>query len=112
MSEERRIQYRAPVRLQVEYECMEDFLVDYTANISIGGMFIETETPRPLGSRFRLRFQLPGLTSAIDTMAEVRWVLTPEEAGPLPPGMGIRFEDLTEEDRAQVQSLLDGWESR
>ena len=106
---ERRIDRRLPLRIQVEYECMEDFLVDYTANVSIGGMFIETPNPQPIGTSFRLRFELPGLDHYIDTTAEVRWVMSAEEAGTLPPGMGIRFADLTPEDQVHVQNLIRNW---
>ena len=106
---DRRNNRRLPLRIQVEYECMEDFLVDYTANVSIGGMFIETGSPQPIGTRFRLRFELPGLDHFIDTTAEVRWVLSTDDAGTLPAGMGIRFADLSPEDQRHVQNLIRDW---
>ena len=56
---EKRVTKRLPIRVLVEYESTEDFLIDYTANVSVGGMFIQTDAPLPLGSRFRLRFRVP-----------------------------------------------------
>lgn len=106
---ERRYQRRLPIRVLVEYESTEDFLVDYTANISIGGMFIHTDQPLPVGTHFRLRFQLPDMRRPIDTVAEVRWSLPPDQAAGMTPGMGIRFRDLGQGDRKQVEGLLATW---
>ena len=39
--DDRRFERRLPLQMLVEYESTADFLVDYTANISIGGMFIK-----------------------------------------------------------------------
>ena len=89
---------------------MEDFLTDFSANLSIGGMFIETARPLPLGTRFRLRFYLPGFEEPVDTDAEVRWVLDPDFEGPLPCGMGIKFEALEPRHEAQIEALLSTWE--
>jgi type IV pilus assembly protein PilZ len=107
---ERRIARRLPVRVMVEYECLEDFLVDYTANVSVGGMFIKTNSPLEVGTRFRLRFRLPGMDRPIDTYAVVRWALRPDEAGPMIPGMGVAFEELSEQDAREVEKMLAEWE--
>ena len=106
----RRTSQRLPIRVLVEYEHREDFCNDYTANMAIGGMFIKTEAPLELGTRFRLRFQVPGRTEPIDTLAVVRWCIEPSSAGPLHPGMGIRFDDLSPADEAAVQGMLEAYE--
>ena len=106
----RRTSQRLPIRVLVEYENREDFCNDYTANMAIGGMFIKTDTPLELGTRFRLRFQVPGRERPIDTLAVVRWSIEPSAAGPLHPGMGIRFDDLSAADEAAVQRMLDTYE--
>jgi type IV pilus assembly protein PilZ len=111
LSNERRAQDRLPIRLRVEYECLEDFLTDYTANVSIGGMFIETARPLPLGTKFRLRFHLPGFSEPVDTEAEVRWVLEEADPGPLPSGMGVRFQGMTPQLQVKISALLEGWEN-
>ena len=110
MNNERRAQDRLPIRLRVEYECLEDFLTDYSANVSIGGMFIETARPLPLGTRFRLRFHLPGFAEPVDTEAEVRWVLEDADPGPLPTGMGVCFEGMSPELQSKISALLQSWE--
>ena len=82
---------QSPVKVRVEYSHIEDFLVDYTSNHTIGGMFIKTDRPLGVGTRFLLRFQLPGTGRAIEAEAQVRWTLPVEVAAPMTPGMGVRF---------------------
>ena len=95
--------------VRVEYTNVEDFLVDYTSNETIGGMFIKTEQPMEVGTEFTLRFQLPGGRRMIQTMAEVRWTLPTDVAAPMNPGMGIRFNGLSTVDKNLVESLLVSW---
>lgn len=100
---------RIPVKVRVEYAHIEDFLVDYTSNHTIGGMFIKTSRPLAVGTHFLLRFQLPGSGRAIETEAHVRWTLPVEVAAPMTPGMGVRFSNLNDQDRGIVDALLENW---
>jgi len=95
--------------VRIEYTNVEDFLVDYTSNETIGGMFIKTERPMAVGTTFQMRIQLPGGRRAIDVEAEVRWTLPCDVAAPMTPGMGVRFESLSSYDKAQVEGLLASW---
>lgn len=105
---EQRIQSRVPIRVKVEYEDLDDFLDDYTSNVSLGGMFVRTHEPLPVGTRFRLRFRVPGRDKAVETTGEVRWVVSEAEAAAeeLQPGMGIRFDELSPPDRRAVERWL------
>lgn len=103
---------RAPrfrCRVMVEYECVKDFLVDYCANMSVGGMFIQTDHPLEPGTRFRLRFKIPDHEELIETTGEVRWAVGADAAGKMTPGMGIRFEDLDDTAAAAVDQWLTSW---
>lgn len=106
---ERRQLPRVPARVLVEYDTVEDFLIDYTSNISIGGLFIQTREPFPVGTRFRLRFRIPGRSRPVEVDGEVCWVQGPLESGPLQPGMGVRFAGLAPEDKAEVEEMLREW---
>jgi uncharacterized protein (TIGR02266 family) len=108
-NDDRRFERRLPIRITVEYEDTEDFLTDYTANLSIGGMFIETDEPLAMGVRFRLRFSVPDRKVPIDTVAVVRWSQPASKASPMAPGMGVRFEELSRDDMAAVQAMLSTW---
>jgi len=107
---EHRASRRLPVRVLVEYESLEDFLIDYTANISIGGMFIRTEKPLAVGTRFRLRFRVPGRKKPIATYGEVRWAMGEGDVGGH-PGMGISFDELLPGDLRCVEGMFDSWEA-
>ncbi|MEL6347428.1 MAG: TIGR02266 family protein [Myxococcota bacterium] len=109
-SSERRIDRRLPIRIQVDYETLDEFLEDVTANISVGGMFIRTDAPLVVGTRFRLRFTLPDERRAIDAVGEVRWTVMPDRVnGRRVPGMGVRFDQLSESDQRQLETLLANW---
>jgi type IV pilus assembly protein PilZ len=109
LSIERRINRRLPIRVMVEYETTEDFLIDYTANVSIGGMFIRTDEPLELGTRFRMRFRLPDRKKPIETYAVVRWVVSVDNPGRMLPGMGVQFDELGPKDFEEVRKLILGW---
>ena len=109
LSIERRTNRRLPIRVMVEYETTDDFLIDYTANMSIGGMFIPTKEPLEMGTRFRMRFRLPDRKKPIETYAVVRWVVSAENPGMMQPGMGVQFDELGPKDFRDVQKLIAGW---
>lgn len=108
-SVEKRVSTRVPIRVQVEYESVDDFLADYSSNISLGGMFIQTDQPLDLGTRFRLRFKLPDRTKTVETFGVVRWVVPDDGTPGTVPGMGIQFDDLSSTDKRAVEKLLEGW---
>jgi uncharacterized protein (TIGR02266 family) len=106
-SVEQRVQTRVPLRIKVEYERLDDFLDDYAANLSLGGMFVASDEPLPVGSRIRLRFRLPGREDPVETFGEVRWVVAPGDPTGLASGMGVQFEALSPSDRRDVEGWLE-----
>jgi type IV pilus assembly protein PilZ len=104
-SVEQRFTTRIPIRIIVEYASVAEFLEDYTSNLSLGGMFIKTDHPLDVGTRFRLRFRVPGRTRPVETYGEVRWV-----EGPPSPGMGVAFDDLGPTDLRDVEAWLAQWD--
>lgn len=100
---------RNVAQVRVEYTNIEDFLVDYTSNQTIGGMFIKTDRPMSVGTPFVLCFQLPGGRSPMMANAEVRWTLPKDVAAPMTPGMGVCFDTLQPEDKNFVEEMIDIW---
>ncbi len=100
---------RVPVRMEVEYADKRDFVTDYTANMNLGGMFIRTESPLPMGTRFHLRFRVHGRSEPIDTTATVRWTQPVTAGGPLYAGMGVQFDALAEADEDAVYAMLESF---
>ena len=66
-----------------------------TRNISLGGVFIDTEQTLPFGARVTLTFSVPTQNEPIEVEGQVRWLEM--EDGRL-RGLGVRFEGLRARD--------------
>jgi uncharacterized protein (TIGR02266 family) len=66
-----------------------------TRNISLGGVFIVTETSLPFGAKLSLKFRIPTQTEPVEVDGQVRWLEA--EDGHV-RGIGIRFEGLRARD--------------
>lgn len=108
---------QAPVKLVVEYEKLDDFLVDYSANENIGGMFIQSSSPLPPSTILLVIFIVND--QRIEAEGEVHWTLNPEEAlGTLDqpnfsdcqPGMGVSFKVPSPKDRVMIEGWFNAWE--
>ncbi|MFK7929310.1 MAG: TIGR02266 family protein [Myxococcota bacterium] len=102
---------RVPLRVKVDYDLLDDFLDDYTANISMGGMFVRSETPMDVDTTFRIRFSLPGRATPIEATATVRWVVLPNDPAGLVPGMGIQFDGLSDGDHRAIERWMRRYEA-
>jgi hypothetical protein len=65
--------------------------------VGLGGLFISTEDPPPLGTMVKILFDVPG--GEVRARAMVKHV----EAG---KGMAVAFTDMGSEDRARLNELL------
>jgi uncharacterized protein (TIGR02266 family) len=66
-----------------------------TRNLSLGGVFIDTDQRLPFGSKVSLRFTVPTATETIQVEGQVRWIET--EEGQV-RGIGIQFAGLRARD--------------
>jgi uncharacterized protein (TIGR02266 family) len=101
---ERRRSERTPVVVRIEYETVDALFSEFTRNINEGGVFVETDTPASLDSVVQLQFQLPG--SRVPLKVDGRVVRVVPDGTDEPPGMGVEFEDLTDQDRAHIDVLV------
>lgn len=109
MGIENRLEPRAPLELRVDYEGINTFFADYTANISKGGTFIKTPAPMPLGTRLTFRLSVAGFSLDTEIQGEVRFVLDAEAAARSrsEPGMGIRFLFDDDAQRASLEAAVE-----
>ncbi len=105
MSDDKRNMNRAPIEVRVEYRTVGSFLSDWTANISQGGVFIQSTNPFKIGTSVRLVFSLPGIPLLFDLNGEVKWVQTVATDEHPVPGMGIEFVHIDE----TIQKRIDGY---
>jgi len=100
-----RAEPRYPVSLKVTYTSYDDFILEYTKNVSRQGMFIKTRRPHEVHDRVDLSLQVPGLPDAIHIVGEVVRVCihntSDEDAG-----IGIKFIDIDEKSRQALISFI------
>ncbi|MCA9610990.1 MAG: TIGR02266 family protein [Myxococcales bacterium] len=103
---ERRVTPRAELEVEVGLEGENRFFSAVTGDLSPGGLFVATDTPLMVGTELVLSFVLPdGYRVATD--ATVAWVRAPRyRPDELPSGMGVRFEQLSAEDRKAIDHFL------
>ncbi|MCH7867712.1 MAG: TIGR02266 family protein [Myxococcales bacterium] len=101
---ERRRSGRSDLLVRVEYSTVDEIFSEFTRDINEGGLFIETEKPRPTGTEVSLRFNLPGNVAPMQTVGRVVWVRSATDQEPA--GMGIEFDELTDEDRDRINGMV------
>jgi molecular chaperone DnaK len=90
--------------VQFRFNTFEDFLAEYSVNISPGGMFIRTTEPREEGSMIYLQFSLKDGSKLIEGMGRVVRVNPPNDPNKV-AGMGIEFVNFDEESMELIQEI-------
>ena len=101
---ERRRSGRHDLKIPVDYSAVDAFFSEFTSNINEGGMFVETETPPPLDSIVQLQCRLPDLERPVKLRGRVAWVS--DGKSDTPQGMGIEFQDLSDEIRQTINAVV------
>jgi uncharacterized protein (TIGR02266 family) len=99
---------RAPASLKVKYKSasVDEFIEQFGADVSRGGIFIKTKKPLETGALLKFEFQLQGGAAVIHGVGRVAWRRAEEHARPdLPAGMGIKFIKLDEQSRAVIERI-------
>lgn len=110
---ERRDKSRYMVRVAIYRGPDEKRLLrDYSVNMSIGGLFLETSDLLPVGTILHVEFKLPGKEGTIACRAKVAWTNGPDspKKAALPHGMGIQFLTLSLDDMYTIRDFLTHYE--
>lgn len=91
------IRINLPRGLKVAWTYGEQKELTIAGTIGLGGLFVISEKPAPVGGTVRLLFDIPGGT--VLATAQVRSV-APKR------GMGVEFTEIRPEDRARLDQLL------
>ena len=104
--DDRRKHPRTPLSLLVQFRfnTFEDFLADYSHDISTGGMFVRTDEPKEEGSMVYLQFSLKDGSRLIEGMGKVVRCNPPGEVGRV-AGMGIEFLNFDEESMTLIEEI-------
>jgi uncharacterized protein (TIGR02266 family) len=104
-SESRRIPLEREISFRVPR--FENFVTEYSANISATGIFIRTQEPLDPGTDLSLEFKVADDWKLIRGRGRVIWVRSKEEGPDAPPGMGIRFLEIDPQSRRLIHWMVD-----
>ena len=74
-------------------------------NLSVGGVFVNSQHAAPVGSRVQILLQLPG-HSECKLAGRVAWA-QPSGPGVDEPGMGVEFLDVDDKTRELVGKMVE-----
>lgn len=86
---------------------IETFVSEYSANLSMGGIFIKTRNPRKIGTVVELRMNLQNGKELVDAVGRVVRVIHPgDEYTGATPGMAVEFTDLNKDSKRIIEKCL------
>ncbi len=91
---ERRQNKRVPAKFKINYIHEGDYLISFTRDISVDGMFIYTENPPSVGEQTKLTFSLED-SDPIAVEAKVIWANT--SGNKKDHGVGVQFINSSQE---------------
>jgi uncharacterized protein (TIGR02266 family) len=106
-SREKREFPRVPLNTEVlrEFTDIDDLAKEYCDNLSLGGMFIKSSNPLPVGTTFAFKLKTNTDGKDISGTAKVEWVR--EEEGDESIGMGVRFIELNDKSLEIIFRIVD-----
>jgi uncharacterized protein (TIGR02266 family) len=94
-------------QIRLVFDKFQGFVDEYRPKISLGGVFLESSQPQPVGTRVSCEFQLADGFRLCRAVGEVVW-LRRAAAGPgRPAGMGVRFLALDDQGRELILRILE-----
>ena len=109
--EDRRGVDRIPKKFKIVYHAGNTLTHSYLGNIGVGGVFIPTDHPMDSGTRLRVKINLPNGEKDLEVDCEVVWSRTQETSTPwgkFPSGMGVKFLNLSPEDKRKIERVIKG----
>lgn len=106
---EKRLYQRKTLRSQIvfEDESGEGFIYFYSTDVSIGGVFLESDIPLKIGTRVFLSFALREGEASIRAIGRVVRLERETAESLRIVGMGVQFVDLPEAVQKTIQSYVD-----
>lgn len=96
---------RVPVSLAVRYWTRDELKDRYIHVLGEGGLFVSTVDPLPVGSEMDLEVELAQKGTSFKVKGQVVWVNEGED--PSKRGMGIKFSNLSYDQKRYVYGLVD-----
>ena len=100
---DRRSSIRIPKKYEINFINEGDYLISFSKDISVDGMFIRTNNALEIGEETTLTFSI-GDIEQISVEAKVVWVNDTESSGD--PGMGVQFVDPPEKLKDTILTIV------
>jgi type IV pilus assembly protein PilZ len=100
-----RIEERLNASLQVSYNSYQEFVTEYTKNVSRGGIFINTKRHHEIGQVVELSLNVPGMDKPLIIKGEVIHIRT-RNVRDENAGVGVKFLDIDPESRMAVIEFM------
>jgi len=95
------------VRVRLRYADLDTFVERFAANVTRGGIFLASRTPRPVGDVFPFEVLLAGGQVALSGEGKVIWIKEFNPAEPQRPhGMGVQFTRIDPGSREILNRIL------
>ncbi|MFL5311692.1 MAG: TIGR02266 family protein [Myxococcales bacterium] len=109
LDDPRRAFPRVETRFGVRFGNVQDFVLEYAANISAGGVFVQTENPPELHSVVTVTMELPDGGEPVEAKGVVVHRVSPQDAKvrKTPPGAGVQFVDASDEFRERIDRAIE-----
>jgi uncharacterized protein (TIGR02266 family) len=105
-STDERAHRRLALELEVTLHSDSNFYLGLTENLSTGGIFVATHIVQGLGTAVTLTLRLPNRKAPLTLGGRVRWVREYSDAHDAPPGMGIEFEAMSDDDAQAIREFV------
>ncbi len=104
-AQEQRTEKRCPVALRVSYRTFNEFIDEYTKNVSRRGMFIRTKRPHAINEIAELLLHVPELSEPVRIRGEIVHVEL-NAAREEDCGVGVKFIDIDDRSREALISFI------
>jgi|GEM_PF-2636202 len=98
---------QSPLNYRHHFYDPQALVRSYLPTFPGGGLFLRTEDPFPLWTRFLLTFDLPPDGETLTGLVEVVWV-SKGQPGAI-QGMGVRMVKMDPQARARLEVFLQAW---
>ena len=100
---------RYNVNFAVRFATVQDFVLEYAANISAGGVFVQTENPPDLHAVVTVTMELPDGGKPVEAKGLVVHRVSAQDAKVrnTPPGAGVQFVDASDEFRERIDRAIE-----
>lgn len=108
VQKEVRSEPRISLAFRVRYNSPEGRRFESRAGgIGGGGLFIESQTPLPVGTSLAMEFSLPEKSEEwMPAKGTVAWICPKADQYTFSPGMGVRFTEIAEDVRDRIHELV------